>query len=255
MTDHPSFKQPSPASCTIWRYLDFAKLVAMLEAGALYFSRVDQLKDPFEGSLSRAEFERWEGVARAAEEYPNRLPVEWRGHYFDILMQNARRARRSMFVNCWHQSESESEAMWRLYGRSGYSIALKSTYATLVSVLPGRLHNGCYVGMVQYADHDTDPIPEGNAFTPIMYKRRAFAHEHEVRAVVWIHDGRPPLQTYPIDNPLGLDVPVALDQLIQRLVVSPEAPAWFGRTVERIAAHYLPGVSVVGSSLLAKPYL
>ena len=144
-TDHPSFPQPARRDCTVWRYLDFAKLVAMLEGGSLHFARVDQMSDPFEGSLSRAEYERWQSVARAAEAHPGSVPEYWRGRYFDVLMLNARRARQSMYVNCWHQSEIESEAMWRLYARSGYAIALRSTYAKLVGVLPAKIHDGCLV--------------------------------------------------------------------------------------------------------------
>lgn len=58
ITIHPSFPQPEKPLTPVWRYMDFAKLVSLLQHGALYFPRLDRLADPFEGSLSRAEFER-----------------------------------------------------------------------------------------------------------------------------------------------------------------------------------------------------
>ena len=38
----------------IWRYLDFAKFINILDKKSLFFSRVDKLGDPFEGSFPKA---------------------------------------------------------------------------------------------------------------------------------------------------------------------------------------------------------
>ncbi len=46
-------------STQIWRYMDFAKFVAMLSQKGLYLARADRLEDPFEGAsgLARREGE------------------------------------------------------------------------------------------------------------------------------------------------------------------------------------------------------
>jgi len=163
--------------------MDVAKYVAMLQQEALYFSRVDQLGDPYEGSLSKDEYERLEATA-AQGEAVGPLPPGWRGHYFEILMRNTRVARRSNYVSCWHLGDQESDAMWRVYSESGFAVVIQSTYARLVNALPGEGADTCCVGLVSYTDHRTEAMPGGNAFYPIMHKRRAFVHEHEVRAVV-----------------------------------------------------------------------
>jgi hypothetical protein len=50
--NHPAFVQPSDFSAKIWRYVDFAKFVSFLDSSNLYLARLDQMPDPFEGSLS-----------------------------------------------------------------------------------------------------------------------------------------------------------------------------------------------------------
>ena len=37
----------------IWRYMDIAKFLSLLDKQSLFFSRLDHLGDPFEGSLTR----------------------------------------------------------------------------------------------------------------------------------------------------------------------------------------------------------
>jgi hypothetical protein len=46
-----SISQPSSEDLVIWRYMDFTKFVALLEARSLFFVRVAHLDDPFEGSF------------------------------------------------------------------------------------------------------------------------------------------------------------------------------------------------------------
>ena len=41
-------------------------------------------------------------------------------------------------VSCWHKSDHESEAMWKLYSASGQAIAIESTVGQLRSSLGSR---------------------------------------------------------------------------------------------------------------------
>ena len=47
-------QSPKNENAKIWRYMDFTKLVSLLEKRALFFCRSDKLGDPFEGSYSQA---------------------------------------------------------------------------------------------------------------------------------------------------------------------------------------------------------
>jgi hypothetical protein len=46
--------EPPPLESPLWRYLDFARFVALLERKALFFSAIDGFLDPFEASLTPA---------------------------------------------------------------------------------------------------------------------------------------------------------------------------------------------------------
>ena len=49
--EHPEFLVPGSADAKIWRYMDLAKFLSLLDQRCLYFSRLDRLSefDPFEG--------------------------------------------------------------------------------------------------------------------------------------------------------------------------------------------------------------
>lgn len=41
---------PNETSDKIWRYMDLAQYLALIQTGCLYFKRGDKFDDPFEGS-------------------------------------------------------------------------------------------------------------------------------------------------------------------------------------------------------------
>ena len=49
---HPVFEAPSDPDLFIWRYMDLAKFLSMLQDEALHFARADKMSDEFEGSTS-----------------------------------------------------------------------------------------------------------------------------------------------------------------------------------------------------------
>jgi len=244
--------------------MDFAKYVAMLNDGALYFARLDTLGDPFEGSLSKSNYELLRQIERAGEA-SGKLPPDWRGRYFDVLMGSTRRARKQCYVSCWHMNSAESEAMWRLYSSSGYAIAVVTTYAQLACALPSEFepseYSGPYLGVVRYADHQTDATPSGNIFDPVMHKRPSFQHEQECRAVLWRHGPRNRRTAEPLPESVidayasGVRLCVELQKLIQRVTVSPHAPSWFATSVKDVTQRYGLGFPVEQSSLNLLPYL
>lgn len=261
-TAHPAFPQPLDPSIAVWRYMDFAKYVALVKARALHFARLDNLGDPFEGSLSKADYQHWVQVGKEGEARGD-LPPEWRGRYFDVLMGAARRARKQNYVSCWHMNRGESEAMWRLYSSSGFAIAIRSTYQLLVDSLPSSYetdeHLGPFVGVIQYANHHEDQLPTGNGFHPLMHKRLSFEHEHECRAVVW--RAGPEARIGPLPDhvlnmyPTAISVPITLGLLIERVVVSPSAPEWFSEIVADVTARYDLSFPVERSTLAGSAYL
>lgn len=252
--DHPAFVQPDNPLTKIWRYIDFPKLISLLHTRCLHFTRIDQLGDPFEGSLSKTEFEHWQEVAAEGERSGD-LPPDWKRRYVDVLLANARRTRRACYANCWHAAEGESDAMWRVYSAPAAGVAIQSTYRNLVDALPHDIYNGCYVGLVQYMDHRREAMPTGNAFYAVMHKRRAFAHEKELRAIVSIADRGFWVDPGQAANPVSVDVPVVLEDLVKAVFVSPLAPAWFAEAVSAAVDRFGVQIEVKQSELGIAAYL
>lgn len=77
-SQHPIFDNVPADETKIWRYLDFTKLVSMLDAKSLYFSSLNQIAafDAFEGLYTRAdrarrkELENWPSVSYQRKHKP-----------------------------------------------------------------------------------------------------------------------------------------------------------------------------------------
>ncbi len=235
---HEVFNRPADHA-QIWRYIDFAKFVDVLDRKALFFARADRMNDPWEASLSLAIEERHLEKINLQLPPGSRPPrvVEYRAHWQAV--------RRRMFLSCWHLADHESAAMWDLYaGREGQGIALQSTFGRLERALPNEWQHSIHAGTVSYVDYSSDDIPLGNAFYRCLYKRTGFEHERELRAIFDTHDDR---------SPHGFLVPVDLSTLVEKIYVAPTASPWFPERVKRTMHHHRATAPVVRSDLLAPP--
>lgn len=248
--EHEIFMPPSNREISVWRYVDLAKLLSLLQQRSLWFSRADQLGDPHEGSLGRVSATLRGQQYRSAEWGPSAAPdiVERLISNGPALTQGFTR---HTFVNCWHMNESESVAMWQIYGGAGAPVAIRSTFKRLCSSLRGEVPT--YVGEVRYVDPDVDAVPYGNSFAPFVHKRLAFSYERELRAV----QARIPVTGESLDlnapSPQGVAEPVDLNELILQIVVGPNQPSWYREVVEATVAAFAPQVPVVPSSLDTDP--
>jgi hypothetical protein len=238
----PSYQLPADEKATIWRYIDLAKFVSMLDHRALFFSQAARLADPFEGSYP-------EPTVRARSEYfrsqaaDSESPQLWR-NIEEAVSNNFAKMRTWMYVNCWHLNECESAAMWELYGQRGSSIAIRATFARLrdsMASAPGAI----VIGAVRYIDYAKEHVSERNQFNPFLCKRRSYAHEQELRAL-HLHD---PKAEEPAPLPAGLDIACDLETLIDTIFVSPGAPSWFREVVKSITERYGIAKPVFQSSL------
>ena len=245
--DYPLFKEPTNRNIRIWRYMDFAKFVAMLQKGGLFFPRADRLGDPLEGSMSRAN-----------RKVRDQMASTTNAPSADMLAQLSEFRKwlpRWTFICCWHMNEVESAAMWSLYGRSDKAIALQATYRGLRE----SLDDGVYTGEVRYIDYENDPIPEGNLFFPFTHKRTSFEHEMELRAIYqyWPTEELPTQGSridYSIAPPEeGVWKNVPLDRLLEAIYVNPGSPAWFAELVRDVVAKYGLSVEVRQSDLVKDP--
>ena len=223
----------------------------MLESNALFFCRLDKLGDPFEGSRPLANIEARSAFLKQALAGSDLN----KDQYTTLLAQMAesetyfaRAMRMWCAANCWQLGEHEYAAMWDVYVPSGAGVAIRSTFDRLKASLEGS-ETTVYLGEVTYIDYSKGRIPTENVMTPVMYKRKNFEHESELRAFVteWVTDeDSEAMSAWDV----GVDVDVDLGTLVERVHVSPKAPSWFAGL---ITARYGFGWEVVPSLLLEEP--
>ena len=222
---------------TIWRYFDLPKFVSLLQKRSLFFSKLALLGDPFEGSLPRGTVEEQAIRKRLAEEQGNaggaRTPEQYQ--------QIRRGYREYTYVNCWHQNDRESAAMWALYAPGGAGVAIRSSISSLIDAV-SAYKPMVNIAAVQYLDELSGRIDESTIYSAWLWKRRSFEHEREVRALTcdWPAIGEIQRTADFAQNPLpGVYVPVALDRLIDTVYVAPQSPDWYQEVVQSVVVSYL----------------
>jgi hypothetical protein len=225
---------------SIWRYTTLGAFTWTLSTQFLNFTRVDLFRDPFEGSFGAGNLE------------PTADDPEVRAQIRRLTYLNVRRM---MYANCWHANEHESAAMWDLYCRSGEGIAIRSNIGLLKEALH-KESRAVYIGDVNYIDYAVDRVPEYNALLPMLYKRKSFEHEREVRALVletvrkdegesggWV-------DTQPGEDPFArqleaLSIAVDLSALIREVYIAPGSPPWLSVAVSGLCTKFDLGIAPI----------
>src|ERR1700686_3224696 len=107
---------------------------------------------------------------------------------------------------------------------------------TCLNRSPSCKNDQVLLGQVTYIDFKNDPQPAAdNLLYPVMHKRKSFAHERELRAVIQRRpsskNGRPlrlpadPLsEDFPNDLPKdGVLITLDLEQLVEKIYVAPSS--------------------------------
>lgn len=239
----------------LWRYMDIAKFLSLLEDRAIYFSRADKLGDPFEGAAGIAERQpEWdqyykEFFRKSVASAPGRT-VPATGSELELessrLLQefklSSQRERMRTYAVCWHGNTVESEALWRLYcPPPSPGVVIQTTAAALLESMGPDCE--IEIGRVQYLDFRT---AYASNYERIYTKRKSLSHESEIRAVLTNH-------MHP-DPPLGHMVNVDLSVLVKAVIPSPFAPPWLHGLVARTLFRHGLSIPVISSELLAEPF-
>ncbi len=252
---HPAFGAPADPDTPIWRYMDFARFVELLERRALNFTRLGLFTDKFEGALSPATFPVMERYYRRMGWLDAEHPERWKV----LAQENYLLNQLFLYANCWHMNRHESAAMWDLY--SGKGIAVRSTYARLRDCT-AHVAEPVNIGTVRYLDYRQEPINFGFTVNSALSKRPSFAHEQELRAVVSrIPAGLVPAgmradpDEYARAQPPTVYVPVDLDTLVDRVYVAPGSRDWVKDLVRGVVERYDLDKAVETLSLDERPDL
>lgn len=193
----------------IWRYMSLDKFIHLLESKSLYFSSLSSFRDtdPFEGyypkvmiealsKVYRSSFEKINSTLKHLNKLENCLNPDGvstleeanklRASLPDILHHAHKSLVSNITVNCWHQNDLESEAMWRLYSEAKKGIAIKTTVGSAIKAfeMTGQ-QIPLAVGKVKYLDFfdkslkPNDCLVDGS-ISPLV-KRYSYSHENEIR--------------------------------------------------------------------------
>ena len=130
------------------------------------------LEDPFEGSWPDANHKKIEQDTKCGTGQSGSVPL-WRA-----FMEKSKKERCFTMVNCWHKSSHESEGMWKLYAKSGFEVAIKTDFKSLVHSFTCRLPD--FIAKVEYIPYESEVMP-WSPWAPFLHKRLGFEHEKEVR--------------------------------------------------------------------------
>ena len=233
---HPHLVEPTE-DAVLWRYMDMAKFLSLLETQSLYFANLSSFEDPFEGHPPRVVIDAFTAIpadlsdADAAE----RKRIAEQNHNFFSSSRNI------VCASCWHMNEIENAGMWSQYLKTGEGIAIRTTFGALKRSLSMSPSNVTVSGgIVQYVDYETFEPPVTNIVAWGALKRLGFDHEREFRLLCLLPNK-------------GLHVPISLCELIQSIYVAPNLPAWFHELVTKITARYQVPAPVLRSTLLDGP--
>jgi hypothetical protein len=265
-SDHPKyFPPPSNIDIPIWRYMDLAKFVSLLQDDALHFSRIDHQSDNYEGSITRAMLaeQRQKWHALSDDEYARAFPRP------NPTPQQLENRFQYTYLNCWHMNEHESAAMWSLYQNGQpQGIAIRSTFRQLTKAITDE--RNIYITQVKYIDYERETIDDA-PFRRYVHKRRSFEHERELRALYladrmksvpvspeeidrnasW-HSAFKTVEVDPPD-PGGVKIATDLDILVEKVYVSPKARPWYAELVRDLLKQYGRDWDVKHSDLDADP--
>ena len=157
----------------IWRYMNIEKLEELLESNTLIFTALNQFPDQYEGHNTLIG-----EILSQIQSDAAKLAVS-----FEHLV--AATIRESSFVNCWTRGRAENAAFWEIYGKRGTTVAIRSTYNQLRSLLPREY----VIGQVKYVDYNSSPgfsVADSDSEFPffeyVYHKRLEYSYENEIRA-------------------------------------------------------------------------
>ena len=231
---------------TLHRFMDLPKLFDVLKNRHLVLPRLKELMegDPFEcrakrtyDHLDRASLElrarQLKEYAPESVRYPPRIlppPSLYSPPTFDsdieqmtletlkdaVWYLERERLQWDLVCSCWHRGTVESDAMWKIYAPQ-LGVSISSSAARMKSgmrmIVPKILAGRARLNLA--AVHYDDTAECGN-LEPWLIKRKAFAHENEIRLYC---DG-------PYRRGSNFDLEVDLSIFIEEIVITPFAAAW-----------------------------
>ncbi len=205
---NPNITLPENDEVVVWKYLDLSKFLDMLLSRKLFMSRSDKFEDQYEGTFSEPTYEE---IKKIANNNPDFLDF-YKSH------------REKVIISSWHINEYESFAMWQIFTKNNEGLAIQSTIGRLKKALAQEKEFQQHIGEVNYIDYKKEYIPFDDVFFPLLYKRKSFQYEREVRIISDTSSAKIKIKE-------GLKINIDVDELIEKIYIHPKSEDWYKNLV------------------------
>ena len=214
-------------SLRLWRYMDLARLISLLETEAIWLARADTFKDRHEGRFPN-EMRMLMVKAYKSFSKDDPSPVKNADDFQDYLLKNT-------FISCWHKNIDENMAMWEIYGRDTYAIAVQTTVGRINKSIDSSRLSGHSLFLKPVSYKNSEDVPGVLRYEDCFFRKREhFAFEEEVRISFDMYSPENPTK----DTPYGYGLPASINILIECIYVHPDSSEWFVDVVNSITKHY-----------------
>ena len=240
MKDNKVFDPPN-GNPDIWRFIDNSKFLWIVQNSSLYFPRVDNFPDPYEGRPPVHILQsRIDNLLKKREKVNENLTAEQVNELLPEVSVNSVLSeyeyfRKITFANCWYCAGHESVAMWKQYLASGDGVAIKTNYDDLVASLESTDEYDTYATKIAYEDYDQFQPDGRNIFEYYITKPQQYEYENELRLIIISappetehseNSSNSAIERCWDEQPSGISINVDLDMLIQEVRISPYSPPW-----------------------------
>lgn len=228
----------------VTRYCSFSRYVSFLESG-MFLSNARNFEEPWEGHVF------------------HEITADPGNH--ENLAAFVLDRKRFIYVSCWHASDHESYAMWRIYGKED-AVAIH-TNGEKLKVLLSEIHiqhqaKPLILTPVEYCMPSDGKLPEvdkNDVFSIsyedtsterdvlwrkamqqfLMYKPSAYQYEQEVRIIALDSEAPEFSELHPdFDEKKGLVVSIDPSEFITGITVAPWADSAFVESVRAVSEKY-----------------
>lgn len=235
--------------------MSFMKFFDLVTNRSLFFSPLSDLNDQFEGSTTKGNKKRNKKARKRVIELieqrfekDDRFSKDDKKRFIDEFTKEREITphRQQITVNCWHLNNYESNAMWSLYSKMNYGIAIVSSLKSFHQVLDQSAAN-VMCGKVVYIDYENDIIEkDGKSY---MYKRKSFQHEKEYRAVI----DKSAFTNSKLFGDGDVKLEVNIEKLVDKVLLSPFTPTWQENLIKNLSKKLGFEAKITRSKLEEKP--
>ena len=222
----------------IWRYMDLPKFLDLVTSEELFFANSSTLSDKYEGELPLGNLKTLKRAYMRDKDYSEYQAQE----AANMAIEVARDVKSNTLINCWSMNTIESFALWKIYlGSAGSGVGIRTNVKALRKSL-SQTDIDIEMGEVSYRNY----LENINKSYIMTRKSPFYKYEQELRLLIdEVEVGKDEKgEKMIIENkhPVGLKVPINVNELIQEIYISPFMGDWFEEMLRKTLTQINPSL-------------